>query len=146
MKDRSADQGEAAKAKSLMLLRSALSKKAFNPVLIRLLGLTAITDYFLIISGVSGKHVHAIAETVLEEGRRNRLERISAEGVHQGNWALIDFGDVIVHVFQPTVREFYDLEGLWSEAPRESFPEDILADIKAMQDSSADEFDELDDF
>jgi ribosome-associated protein len=146
MTDRSDGHSEAAKAKSLILLRSALSKKAFNPVLIRLFGLTPITDYFLIVSGRSGKHVHAIAEAVLEEGRRNRLDRGSAEGVHQGNWALMDFGDVIVHVFQPAVREFYDLEGLWSEAPRESFPEDILADVKAMQEQSADEFDDLDDF
>ncbi len=146
MKDRSNGQSEAAKAKSLMLLRSALSKKAFNPILIRLFGLTAITDYFLIVSGVSGKHVHAIAEALLEEGRHHQLERISAEGVQQGNWALIDFGDVIVHVFQPTFREFYDLEGLWSEAPRETFPEDVVADIKAMQEMSVDEFDELDEY
>jgi ribosome-associated protein len=146
MTDRSDAHSEAAKAKSLMMLRAALSKKASNPVLIRLFGLTAVTDYFLIVSGASGKQVQAIAEAVIEEGRRNRLDRLAVEGVHQGNWALIDSGDVVVHVFQQAVREFYDLEGLWSEAPRESFPDDILEDIKIMQEMGTDEFDEFDDF
>ena len=134
---------EAAKQKSLQLLRAALNKKASNPVLIRLEGLTSITDYFLIISGGSGKQVKAIAEAVLEEGRKSRLERFSAEGVQQGNWALLDYGDVIVHIFQPSIREFYDLEGLWAEAPREVFPDDILRDIEMVK---AEEEDEWSDF
>jgi ribosome-associated protein len=146
MDDRSHGAIQVAKDKSLVLLRSALAKKALDPVLIRLAGLTAIADYFLIVSGSSGKQVQAIADAVLEEGRRNNMVRLSVEGAQQGNWALIDFGDVIVHVFQPAVRDFYDLEGLWSEAPKERFPDDILEDIKIMQESSADEFDEFDDF
>ena len=121
---------EAAKLKSLQLLRAALTKKAFNPVLIRLEGLTSIADFFLIVSGGSGKQVKAIAEAILEVGRKSRLERFSAEGVHQGTWALLDYGDVIVHIFQPSVRDFYDLEGLWAEAPREVFPEDMLREIE----------------
>jgi ribosome-associated protein len=137
---------QASRDKSFVLLRSALAKKALDPVLIRLAGLTAIADYFLIVSGVSAKQVQAIADAVLEEGRRNQLERLSIEGLQQGNWALIDFGDVIVHVFQPAVREFYDLEGLWSDAPRELFPDDILEDIKIMRETSADELDDFDDW
>lgn len=146
MDDRSHGPLQAARDKSFVLLRSALAKKALDPVLIRLAGLTAIADYFLIVSAVSAKQVQAIADAVLDEGRRNQLERLSVEGVQQGNWALIDFGDVIVHVFQPTVREFYDLEGLWSDAPREQFPDDILEDIKIMQETTADEFDDFDEF
>jgi ribosome silencing factor RsfS/YbeB/iojap len=146
MDDRSHGPIQVSKDLSLVLLRSALAKKAHDPVLIRLAGLTAIADYFLIVTGASGKQVQAIADAVLEEGRRNNLARLSVEGVQQGNWALIDFGDVIVHVFQPAVREFYDLEGLWSEAPRERFPDDILEDIRIMQETSTDEFDEFDEF
>jgi len=121
---------EAARLKALQLLQTALTKKAFNPVLIRLEGLTSIADFFLILSGGSGRQVKAIAEAILEEGRKSRLERLSAEGVHQGNWALLDYGDVIIHIFQPSVRDFYDLEGLWAEAPREVFPEDLLREIE----------------
>lgn len=131
---------EAAKLKSLQLLRAALTKKAFNPVLIRLVGLTSIADFFLILSGGSGKQVKAIAEAILEVGRKSRLERFSAEGVHQGNWALLDYGDVIVHIFQPSVRDFYDLEGLWAEAPREVFPADVLQEIE-MAKPEEDEWD-----
>ncbi len=119
------------KAKAVFLLRAALSKKAFDPVLIRLKGLTSITDYFLVLSGGSTRHVTAIAETVVESARREKIERLSSEGVHQGNWALLDYGDVIVHVFREPVREFYDLEGLWSEAPLEKLPEDLVREIEA---------------
>ncbi len=117
------------KAKAFLLLRSALSKKAMEPVLVRLIGLTSITDYFLLVSGTSAKQVQAIAEGVLEDAKRNKIDRLSAEGISQGNWALLDYGDVIVHIFRKPIREFYDLEGLWAEAPRESFPTDIQEEI-----------------
>ncbi len=117
------------KEKAFLLLRSALSKKAMEPVLVRLIGLTSITDYFLLVSGTSAKQVQAIAEGVLEDAKRNKIDRLSAEGVSQGNWALLDYGDVIVHIFRKPIREFYDLEGLWAEAPRESFPADIRKEI-----------------
>lgn len=131
------------RAKSFTLLHAALTKKAFNPVLIRLEGLTSITDYFLIISGTSKRHVTAIAEAILQEGRKQRMERFSAEGVQQGNWALLDYGDVIVHVFQPEVREFYDLEGLWAEAPKEPFPEDLLREIESIVPDEEEEWPDL---
>ena len=117
MKQRSdAAASEAARLKSLTLLRAALTKKAFNPVLIRLEGLTSIADFFLILCGGSAKQVKAIAEAILEEGRKGRFERFSSEGVHQGNWALLDYGDVIVHVFGKAEREHYHLDELWAEA------------------------------
>jgi ribosome-associated protein len=100
-------------------------------VLIRLKGLTSITDYFLVLSGGSAKHVTAIAEAVMESARKDRIPRLSSEGVHLGNWALLDYGDVIVHVFREPVREFYDLEGLWSEAPLEKLPEDVIKEIES---------------
>jgi ribosome-associated protein len=123
-----------AKEKAEFLLRAALSKKARNPVLIRLEGLTSLTDYFLILSGRSARHVGAVAESIMVDARKHRLERYSAEGIKEGNWALLDYGDVVVHVFRPEVRDFYDLEGLWAEAPRETFSEEILAAIEDDED------------
>ena len=78
--------------KALLLLRVALSKKAVEPVLVRLIGLTSITDYFLLVSGNSAKQVQAIAEAVLEDAKKHKIDRLSAEGVSQGNWALLDYG------------------------------------------------------
>ena len=129
------------KDKAFFLLRVALSKKAMEPVLVRLIGLTSITDYFLLVSGNSAKQVQAIAEAVLEDAKKHKIDRLSAEGVHQGNWALLDYGDVIVHIFRKPIREFYDLEGLWAEAPREQFPDDIQKEI----DLAAEAEDEMDE-
>ncbi len=126
------------KEKAEILLRAALSKKALNPVLIRLAGLTSLTDYFLIVSGRSAKHVKAVAEAVLIDARQRKFPRYSSEGVNQGNWALLDYGDVVVHVFQQPTREFYDLEGLWSEAPRETFSPSLLAEIEAAKEPGED--------
>jgi ribosome-associated protein len=121
----------ASKDKAEVFLRAALSKKAVNPVLIRLAKLTTLTDYFLIVSAGSGKQVKAIAEAIVQDADQRGIPRLSTEGVQQGNWALLDYGDVIVHVFQKAVREFYDLEGLWAEAPREEFPKDVKREIEA---------------
>ena len=84
------------KEKAEILLRAALSKKGFNPVLIRLEGLTPLADYFLILSGRSARHVKAVAEYILEESRPLKIRPLSTEGITQGNWALLDYGDVIV--------------------------------------------------
>jgi ribosome-associated protein len=132
------------KEKAEILLRAALSKKALNPMLIRLAGITSLTDYFLIVSALSGKQVKAVAEAILTDARQRKFPRYSAEGVNQGNWALLDYGDVVVHIFQKPTREFYDLEGLWSEAPRESFSPSLLSEIEAAveteEDQEEDEF------
>lgn len=129
------------KAKAEILLRAAVSKKAANPVLIRLDGLTVLTDYFLIVSARSVKHVTAVAEGVIEDARSRKIVRYSAEGVHQGHWALLDYGDVIVHIFHQPIREFYDLEGLWAEAPREPIPDDILAELENVTEEPEEEED-----
>ncbi|MFC1833376.1 ribosome silencing factor [Thermodesulfobacteriota bacterium] len=129
------------KEKAEILLRAALSKKAQKPILIRLSELTTLADYFLIVSARSTRQVKAVAEAVRIDARRNGLRRLSSEGIEQGNWALLDYGDVVVHIFYTPVREFYDLEGLWAEAPREEFPEDILQEIDNMEDDVEDDDD-----
>jgi ribosome silencing factor RsfS/YbeB/iojap len=127
------------KEKAEILLSAALSKKASDPLLIRLAQLTPLTDYFLIVSGRSARQVQAIAEGVMTEARTRKFVKYSAEGIAQGNWALLDYGDVIVHIFQPVVREFYDLEGLWSEAPRENLSPALMAEIEAAADTADEE-------
>ncbi len=135
------------KAKAEILLRAALSKKAINPVLIRLQELTTLADYFLIVTGRSSKQVKAVAEAVRTEAKKHNIERFSVEGVAQGLWALLDYGDVIVHIFHTPVREFYDLEGLWAEAPREEFTGDLAREIRAAEESlQEDDLEDLDEF
>jgi ribosome-associated protein len=113
-------------------------------VLLRLRELTTLTDYFLIVSARSGRQVRAVAEAVVEDAEKHGIEKLSSEGVSRTHWALIDYGDVIVHIFHRPAREFYDLEGLWAEAPKEELTGDLAGEIqKAAQSNEADEWEEF---
>jgi ribosome-associated protein len=74
---------------------------------------TTITDYMVICTGRSSRHVRSIAEYTMEQMKAANIPRIHSTGLDNGEWALIDFGDYIVHVFQPDARTFFNLEGLW---------------------------------
>ncbi|MDI1351367.1 MAG: ribosome silencing factor [bacterium] len=76
---------------------------------------TTITDYMIIASGRAARHVKAIAQKVMEDMKLIGLSSISSTGLESGDWALIDFGDFILHVMQAESRQFYNLEGLWEE-------------------------------
>ena len=78
---------------------------------------TTITDYMIISSGRASRHVKAIAQKVMEDMKLAGLPSISSTGLESGDWALVDFGDFIVHIMQPESRQFYNLEGLWEEHP-----------------------------
>ena len=97
---------------------AAVSKGGLDPVLLEVSELAGYADLFLIVSGRSDRQVKAIAEAVrravAEAGRRP----LGSEGLKLGQWALIDFGELVVHVFHESARQAYDLEGLWIEAPR----------------------------
>ena len=134
---------EDSRAKAQRFLRAALSKKALRPVLLRLDKITPIADYFLIVSGRSARHATAIAEAIIENAHLDSTNPYSIEGLKQGNWVLLDFGEIIIHVFQDHSRDFYDLEGLWSDAPREAFPPDLMEEIDAareMDESDEDDY------
>jgi len=106
------------KTKSLICLKAAIEKKARDPVLLELKGISSITDYFLLCTGKSDRQVQAIAQAIEEELKKNGIRPLGQEGTAQGKWILMDYGDVVVHIFLEPIRKFYDLEGLWIEAPR----------------------------
>lgn len=102
----------------LQAVEYALDKKGFNLKLLEVRDLSSLTDYLLLVSGRSDRQVQAIAENIKLEFKNQQQELpLAIEGMDQGRWVLLDYGEFMVHVFQEPVREFYDLEGLWSEAP-----------------------------
>ncbi len=102
----------------LKAVELGLEKKAFDLQLLNVQELSTLTDFLLIASGRSDRQVSAIAESIRVGLKEQGITPLACEGLDEGRWALLDYGDFMVHIFQPTVRNFYDLEGLWSEAPR----------------------------
>ena len=80
-------------------------------------GLSDATDYFIIASGTSDTHVRALTERVMEALQKEKRRTHHAEGLKAGRWALLDYIDFVVHIFHPSLREFYQLERLWVDAP-----------------------------
>ena len=104
--------------KTLNLILSRLDDmKAEETVTIDLRGKSAFSDYMVVTSGRANRHVGAIAENVTKGLKETGLKSIHVEGLPNCDWVLIDSGDVIVHVFRPEVREFYNLERLWTQGP-----------------------------
>lgn len=111
-----ARQGRAPKA--LRLVTDALAdRKAVDAVVLDLRGLCAATDYFVIASGTSDAHVRGMAEHLLTALAPRGIAPHHVEGLAQGRWVLLDYVDFVVHVFHPQLREFYQLERLWGDAP-----------------------------
>lgn len=94
----------------------AADLKAQDIVVLDLRGVSDVTDFFVIASGTSDTHVRAIAQHLLEELKHEGMPAHASEGVTQGRWALLDFVDCVVHIFHPALRQFYQLERLWSDA------------------------------
>jgi ribosome-associated protein len=112
-------------AKELSLevfIKAVLGKKAENVVALDMRGLTSIADVFIVCSGRSNRQVSAMADHIERELRRQKIKPLSVEGAAEGQWVLMDYGHVVIHVFYESVRQFYDLEGLWSDARRIPLP------------------------
>jgi ribosome-associated protein len=115
-----------------LALETALGKKALEPVLLDVRALCSYTEYILTVSGRSDRQVDAIADAVTQALKAQGRRPLGVEGVTSGQWALLDFGDLVVHVFLHPVRLHYDLESLWHEAPR--VPIDVPDEARATPD------------
>jgi ribosome-associated protein len=118
-----------AEEKLATIEEAVLSLRAAAPVVLDMRELTVITDYFLICHGTSTTHIRAIADRVIERMEAQRVRTSGLEGYSGSQWILLDYGDVVVHIFSEEQREFYALDRLWSDAPRtELSPPDDRAD------------------
>ena len=96
----------------------ATERQALSPTLLDVRGICGYTDYLLILSGRSSRQVRAIAEALLRGLREDGFRPYGQEGLDDARWVLLDYSDVVVHVFLEELRDFYELESLWAEAPR----------------------------
>lgn len=109
----------AARKLALAIAEAALDRKALNVEIIDVAGKVDYADYVVVMSGRSDRQVSALARNIegdVEE--KTRMRCLSVEGLPQASWVLMDFGDVIVHIFHEDTRGYYDLETLWIDAPR----------------------------
>ncbi len=113
-----------AKKKARFLADTALDKKGFNLIILEIGKVNPFTDCFLLVSGRSDRHVQAIADALYQDLKKTKGGVLGVEGYEEGKWVLIDAGDVIIHIFQETVRRYYDLEGLWIDAPSQKIDEE----------------------
>jgi ribosome-associated protein len=103
---------------------AAEDRKALDLKVLHLQQVSDFTDYFVICSGSNERQVQAIADAVQERLRANRVRPLHIEGYNRGQWVLLDYGDLVVHVFQEEPRRFYALERLWGDAP------DVTAELR----------------
>jgi len=110
--------------RAILCAAYALEKKAHHVRILEVRGLSTLTDYLVLASGRSDRQVQAVAEAIRLGLKQEHITvPLGVEGMKDGRWVLLDYGDVMVHVFQEPVREFYDLDGLWREAREVPVPE-----------------------
>jgi len=107
-----------------VVIEALEDKKGMDIQCLDVLNQTDITDYMVVASGSSNRQVKALANNVIDQARAIEVKPYGIEGMEQGEWVLIDLVDVVVHLMLPKVREFYDLERLWSMTPNKE-KEDI---------------------
>lgn len=101
-----------------LIIRLAEDKKAANLVTLHIGKVSLVADYFIIATGASRTQVHAIADHIMENVKASGFTLLHREGYEEGSWVLLDYGSAVVHIFQPKERDFYNLERLWSHAPK----------------------------
>ena len=107
----------------------ALDKKALDVKILEIKKMSSIADYLVLVSGRSDRQVMAIADSV-KVGLKPFDQAIDTEGYNEGRWVVIDYGDIIVHVFQEEVRSIYNLDELWGRAPQLDIPKEFLWEHK----------------
>ena len=110
---------EKSRALARDIAQLALTKKAFDVVIMDVREVSSVTDFFVIASGATDIQVRAIGRAIDDGMRARKVKPIHSEGEGACTWLLLDYFDVVVHVMQPRVRDYYNLEGLWADAPRE---------------------------
>jgi ribosome-associated protein len=123
--------------KALLCAQAALDKKAYDLLILEVSALTSVADYFVICTGRSDIQVQAICRALEEALAKAFIRPLAIEGFTHGQWVLIDCGDVVVHVFYEQVREFYNLEGLWMQAPRCQLPEPYHSQAQHLRTATA---------
>ena len=114
--------------RALLCAAQVLEKKAFNVRVLDVRKLSSLTDFLVLATGSSDRQVQAAAEAVHLGLKHDHATRpMGIEGMNEGRWVLIDYGDVMVHVFQEAVRQFYDFDGLWRDAPEAELPAELAA-------------------
>ncbi len=107
-----------AKVFALAAARLAADRHCTDIVVMDLKGKSPATDYFVIVTGTSNRQMRAVANEISEEARKQGMERFGRAGYEQGRWILLDYVDIVVHIFDSEYREYYDLELLWGDAKR----------------------------
>ena len=101
---------------AVLCARVADDKKGERTTVLNLKGISFVTDYFVITSGANPLQIRAVADEIARAAREAGRRRLSHEGTPKGRWVLMDYGDVVIHIFEAEARLFYDLEHLWSDA------------------------------
>jgi ribosome-associated protein len=117
------EPSSAARALAMALAGAGIEKKAIGIEILDVTGKVDYADYLVVMTGRSDRHVSSIATGIEEEMRKRKVAPLSMEGLTGATWVLIDFGDVVVHVFQEDARALYDIEGLWIDASRVPVPD-----------------------
>ena len=125
-----------AEEKTAISMQAAADKKAMDVIVLDMREASSITDYFLLCAGGSERQVQAIADAIDEQMSRHGVASLGVEGYREARWILMDYGDVVVHVFSPDTREFYDLERLWSNAPQVEISGASVANGARLRDTS----------
>jgi ribosome-associated protein len=119
--------------KALAAVEAALEKRAYDLIVVEVEHLSSIADYFLIATGRSDVQVQAIARGIEERLERENAHPSSIEGFHRAHWVVLDYDDVVVHVFFEPTREFYRLERTWSDAREVPLPEPFRSQVRDLQ-------------
>lgn len=113
------------KERVLLCVNASLKKKAKDLIILNVKELSSFADYFIICSGTSDRQVQAIASSIQENLKEFGIIPLGVEGERLGKWVLMDYNDVIIHIFYEPIRLFYDIERLWSDAPRMEIADDV---------------------
>ena len=111
-------QNKKAKQFALSVAKLANERHCTDIVVMDLTGVSPATDYFVIATGTSDRQIRAIADEICQEAKTHKVQRFGRAGYEQARWILLDFVDVVIHLFDPEYRDYYDLELLWGDAER----------------------------